>query len=331
MSAQSAAQGAARACAHPNIALVKYWGKADAAANLPAVASLSITLSDLVSDTQVTFDGAGPDRIVLDDAPASDADAARLTAFLDLFRARAGTQARATVRSSNNFPTAAGLASSASGFAALAVAADAALGLGLTPAELSALARRGSGSAARSVFGGFVAMAGPDEPQDHARELLSAEAWPLHVVIAITSRARKRHASTDGMNLTRDTSPYYPAWLAGQRADMNAALDAVARRDFAALAAVAEHSCLKMHGLMLSARPGLIYWNAATLAGIETVRRLQDAGEDVFFTIDAGPQLKAVCTDGSREAVAAALARTPGVVDVLSVGLGGPARIVADG
>lgn len=317
-----------RVVAHPNIALVKYWGKASIKGNIPAVASLSITLDTLISDTRIERHDGDEDKVWLNGEPASSAVAARMSAFVDLVRGRSGHSQHVSIKSDNNFPTAAGLASSASGFAALALAAARFFDVSLTLSELSALARQGSGSAARSMFGGFVEMQGPEFDDPAAQPLLDAAAWPLRVVVAITSTEAKKHLSTDGMNLTRDTSPFYHAWLKGQHDDMARAREAVDTRDFGALAAVSEHSCLKMHGLMLSAQPGLIYWNPATVACMQAVRQLRSDGLDVFFTIDAGPQVKAVCTTQSVEQVRRTLAEVPGVVDTLEVGLGAGARPV---
>ncbi|MFK7885304.1 MAG: diphosphomevalonate decarboxylase [Gammaproteobacteria bacterium] len=318
----------ARVVAHPNIALVKYWGKASVEGNIPAVASLSITLDTLVSETKITLHDKADDEIHLNGEPATNAVAARISRFLDLVWMQSDDPRRAQVHTDNNFPTAAGLASSASGFAALALAAAKVYNVDLDDAALSALARQGSGSAARSVFGGFVEMQGPKIDNPCAVPLLDADQWPLRVVVAITSTQAKTHLSTDGMNLTRDTSPFYGAWVDSQHEDMARAKSAVNERDFQALAAVSEYSCLKMHGLMLSAQPGLVYWNAATLACLHKVRELRDAGLDVFFTIDAGPQVKAVCTADAVAEVRAALNAVPGVVDTLEVGLGAGAQLV---
>ena len=318
----------ARAVAHPNIALVKYWGKAQRAGNVPAVPSLSITLDTLTSDTHVALLDSERDDVELNGAPALASVAERVGGFLDLVRAQAGDTRRARVTTVNNFPTAAGLASSASGFAALALAATQAYGLTLNGKALSALARQGSGSAARSLYGGFVEMAGPEAASPSAEQFRPAAHWPLKVVIAVTATEQKRYLSTDGMNLTRDTSPYYQSWIDSHVRDMNEAREAIVARDFGALAEVSEHSCLKMHGLMMSGRPGLLYWNPATLACIERVRSLRADGVEVFFTIDAGAQVKAVCTPQSAADVIAALSEQPGVVETLHVGLGGDARLI---
>ena len=323
----------ATAQAQPNIALVKYWGKRDAALNLPAAGSLSITLDALHTRTRVRFDEAlDADDITLD-GERDAAQTRKISAFLDLFRARAGITTRAQVESANDFPTGAGLASSASGFAALAVAADRALSLDLDPRELSRLARRGSGSAARSIFGGFVEMAAGtrDDGQDAvAAPLLDASAWPLKVVVAITSRMRKAVHSRAGMESSQRTSPYYRDWVATVPHDLAAARDAVQARDFDKLAAISEASCLAMHAVMLATRPALIYWNGATLDCIQCIRALQLRGIGAFYTVDAGPQVKAVCLPDDAAGVAAALRDVTGVEDVLVSGLGEGARVEDD-
>lgn len=324
----------AAAQAQPNIALIKYWGKRQPARNLPAVGSISITLDAIHTRTRVAFDPTlDDDRLRLngvDDARAAQ----RVSACLDSLRRRAGVAMRARVDSANNFPTGAGLASSASGFAALVAAAAAALRLDVPADEMSALARRGSGSAARSIFGGFVEWARgerEDGVDSVARPLLEATAWPLRVVVAITSTAPKAVGSTDGMTHTALTSPYQRAWIDSQDADLSEARDAVAARDFERLADVSEASCLKMHALAMAARPGLLYWNGATIEGMQRLRALRATGVPVFFTVDAGPQLKAVCQPEAAAVVVEALRAVPGVLDVIESGLGGGVRLIDPG
>jgi len=315
----------ATARARANIALVKYWGKADVELNTPAVGSISITLDTLWSQTQVRFvPGLDSDRFVLNDL-SDRKQLARVSACLDLLRARAGVDTRADVASRNNFPTGAGLASSASGFAALVTAAAAALDLQLSDRELSIFARRGSGSAARSIFGGYVEMhagSATDGCDSYAEPLAPPEAWPLQVVVAITNAGAKAVGSGPGMQRSAQSSPYYAAWVDTSPRDLAAARAAIAARDFEKLAAVAEHSCLKMHAAALASEPALLYWNAATVECMHAIWRLRREGVAVFFTIDAGPQVKAVCAPGARAQVAAALESLPGVVETLVSGLG---------
>lgn len=317
----------ATARAGANIALVKYWGKRDARLNLPAAGSLSITLAALETVTTVSL---APE-------PAADEfflqgraeDAAPVTRVLDLLRPPTGPRCR--VDSANNFPTGAGLASSASGYAALVVAAAQLFGVQLGARELSVIARQGSGSAARSLFGGFCQMhagelAGGEDC--HAEGLFEASHWPLEVVVAITDRGPKAVSSREGMNLTMATSPYYRAWVDTVAGDLVLARNAIARRDFEALAAVAESSALKMHASALAASPGLLYWNAATMACLHAVRQLRAEGTPVFFTIDAGPQVKAVCLPEAAGRVATMLSAINGVREVLRTPLGPGARLV---
>jgi len=329
--AASEARGDALAQAHPNIALVKYWGKRDRTLNLPAVPSLSITLDRLWTRTRVRFDAAlEADRLELNGKPAPR-ELERLRPTLDRLRALADCALPACIESSNNFPTAAGLASSASGFAALVVAAARALGLRLEAAKLSELARQGSGSAARSIFGGFVEMAlgeRADGSDAVARPLLAAAEWPLEVVVAVTDPAAKAVTSTDGMEHSAASSEFHAAWVRGAAADLEAARAAVTGRDFERLAEVSEASCLKMHATALAARPGLLYWNGATVEGMHAVRQLRREGIPVFFTVDAGPQLKAVCLPGHGDTVAGAIARIPGVHETLRCGLGEGAQVL---
>ncbi len=303
----------ATAVAHPNIALIKYGGKQDKPGNLPATPSLSITLDSIATETTVSE--ADEDAFYLNDELRDDAKVAN---FLAALREEFAVPAL-RVDSSNNFPTGAGLASSASGFAALMTAINAHSKLGLNTELVSEWARRGSASAARSVHGGFVSLVPPDW---HAQPVAPATHWPLAVVIAITSTAPKAVSSGQGMEQTRLTSPYYRTWVEGSTDDFADANDAIASKDFEQLSQVAEMSCLKMHSLMLTTRPTLSYWNPTTVAVMDAVRGLRDGGTGVFFTIDAGPQVKAVCLPQDAAKVAAALADVPGVKDTITCALG---------
>jgi diphosphomevalonate decarboxylase len=314
----------ATAVSHPNVALIKYWGKQDAGLNIPAVGSLSLTLSGLTTRTSVHFKAdRSTDEISINGQPDQRANI-RVTRCLDLLRQQAGVSDGAIVESVNNFPTGAGLASSASGYAALVRAAAAALGLDAAQAQLDEIARIGSGSAPRSLHSGIVlldmASAGGDVMS--CKTVSEPDEWPLAVVVAVTSRAAKDVGSTNGMELSKATSPYYPAWVASHPADLSTGLDAVAQQDFEKLADVSEHSCLKMHAVAMSSQPPLVYWSGATVDCMQKIQELRRQGVPVFFTIDAGPQLKAVCLPEAAAMVRAALQELPGVLDVLDSGLG---------
>jgi diphosphomevalonate decarboxylase len=311
----------ATAQAQPNIALIKYWGKRDAGRNLPAVSSLSLTLESLWTRMTVEFDPAlESDRLELNGEVASGL-LPRISKCLDLV---AGTnRARAAVTSECNFPMAAGLASSASSFAALVVAASDAAKIKMDTLTLARHAGAVSGSAARSLYPGIVLLRAGDR-DIHVETI--AEDWPLELVVAVTDESAKAVSSSVAMLRSAGTSPFYDAWVEQQEQDIATALDAVRARDFSALAAVAEYNCLKMHSLTWTSRPPVVYWNQGTMACMQIVSDLQADRVPVFFTIDAGPQLKAVCLSDATSVVASALEATPGVRQVLRSGLGAGAR-----
>jgi len=239
--------------AHSNIALVKYWGKRNIPLNLPAVASISITLDGLFTETSVQFNDANSsDSLLLNGENALEKDRARLSNFLDLIRFRSGIKKYASVESSNNFPTSAGLASSASSFACLALASTKAAEYSASKNELSELARLGSGSAARSIYGGFVEMdlgVMEDGSDSIAHQLHPADYWDLKVIIAITSEKKKKTGSTDGMESSRLTSPFYQPWIDSSPKDITEMRSAIAHKDFGKVSDISEFSCLKMHAL----------------------------------------------------------------------------------
>ncbi len=331
-------QATAEACA--NIALIKYWGKRDAVLNLPATGSLSLTLSGLVTRTTVTWaEDPGADAIVLDGKPAEGAERERIATFLDLVRAlmhangsrRGPDSPRATVESSNGFPRAAGLASSASGFAALALAATRAAGLELADEQLSVLARRGSGSACRSIFGGFAEWLpgnAADGQDSHGVRLLAPEAWDVRMLVAVLAERPKPKGSRDAMNHTVATSPYFDAWRAAIPGDLDVARQAISARDLRRLGELAESNALRMHATMLAARPPVLYWLPETVAAMRRVWEVRDAGLTCWFTIDAGPNVKVLCDVASEAAVVAGLSELPGVLRVISSRPGPGARLL---
>ncbi len=302
----------ATAVAHANIALAKYWGKRDETLALPATSSLSLTLDAFHATTTVTV-GAEADTGTIDGRPMSEGELGRVSRFLDLVRERAGSTARATVTSASTVPTGAGLASSASGFAALAGAAAAAYGLDLDPRALSRLARRGSGSAARSVFGGLVVWhAGTDDASSFAEPVPGGEAGgPLDPAMAVVvlDAGEKSVSSRVAMRRTVETSPYFPAWTEATERDVALMLDAVAAGDLATLGELAESNALRMHATMLAARPPVRYWTAHTVAVLDEVQALRASGLPCWATIDAGPNVKVLCAGSDLDVVATSLAR----------------------
>lgn len=315
------------AVAHSNIALAKYWGKLPREGNFPAVPSLSVTLGALKTITRVGFDARlTEDRVSIDGKVASGRSRDRVVRVLDELRAIAGRSCRAEVDSHNEFPTGAGLASSASGFAALALAGQAALGLDLTREEVSRIARRASASAARSLFGGYVELL----PGAEAARALAPPNWlDLVVLIVITSSAPKATSSTQGMLLTQATSPYYRAWLDAASEVFAEARRALMARDFAALGAATEHSMLLMHASALAARPAVCYLTDASWRVVACVDRLRAAGVLAFSTLDAGPNVKVLVRSEDAPRTAEVIERIGGVERVI-VSQAGPEACLVD-
>lgn len=322
---------AATAIAHPNIALAKYWGKCDVALNIPAVPSLSVTLAGMATQTTVrVVESLDADTLELDGQPMVGRPLARASDLLDRVWRGDGLRPRARMTSRNDFPTAAGLASSASAFAALAVAANEVLAAGWSHAELSSIARGVSASSGRSMFGGYVVLPAGERGQSAlaAEPLAPAEHWQLRLVVAVTSEAAKATGSTEGMNATAATSPLYAAWLACSDSLYHQVRQAVLQKNFAALGTAAEQSALTMHATALAADPAILYWLPATVAAMRTVRGLRDDGVEAYFTIDAGPHVKVLTLPERVDEVVSALTATEGVLRTIVARPGPGARLV---
>ena len=309
-----------KARAHANVALVKYFGKRDIPLNLPAAPSVSMTLSPLNTETTLSFCDGDADEVLLADVPADEKFASRISNYLDIFRALSGNGASLRVSTTNNFPTAAGLASSASGFAALSVGAAKLFRLNLSAAELSALARRGSGSAARSVCGGYV-MWHRGEKQDgsdsYAESIAPSDHWDLRILVGVTTTGAKEIGSTQAMERTRKSSPYYDAWIDSTHVDAHDAVDAIRHKDFEKLGDVTEHSALSMHAAMMATLPPIVFLKGTTLDVFHLARALRKRGTAAYFTCDAGPQPKLLCQAKDADAIEKQLREFPGIINVI--------------
>jgi diphosphomevalonate decarboxylase len=305
--AQTRTKECGEAFAPSNIALCKYWGKRDGALNLPVNSSLSVSLGLLGTRTEIRM--ADSDRVVLngEDVPLDDSFAVRSVEFLSCFRDRFKS-AHFDVRTENNIPTAAGLASSASGFAALVMALDDLAGWGLDRKRLSMLARLGSGSASRSVFDGFVQWNAGTRPDgmDSFAEPLPIQ-WPeFRMGILELSSAKKPVGSRAGMNRTVETSELYKSWPEQAAADLEVIRQAIEVQDFATLGKTAERNALAMHATMMAAWPPLLYLQPETMEQIHKVQRIRADGLDVYLTIDAGPNIKLLFLEKNERSAAAA-------------------------
>ncbi|MBI5880376.1 MAG: diphosphomevalonate decarboxylase [Chloroflexi bacterium] len=317
--------------AFSNIALIKYWGNRNDTLRLPMTNSIGFALDSVYTTTTVEFaDGQPADEIEIDGGAVSGAARERTIHHLDLLRRLAGSAARARVVSRNNFPMGAGIASSASGFAALTCAAAWALGLDLPERELSRLARRGSGSAARSVPGGFVEWYAADtDAGSFAETIAPPEHWPLRFAVAVVSHGEKPVGSTEGHRLAH-TSPLYAARLVQVEEDIPQMRESLMQRAFHAVGSIAEADCLSMHAVMLTSAPSLLYWTPETVAVMHAVRAWRAGGLECYFTIDAGPNVIVITTEQSAAETAQRLHVLPGVHTVLTAGVGGAARRAAE-
>ncbi|MBN1336230.1 MAG: diphosphomevalonate decarboxylase [Deltaproteobacteria bacterium] len=319
-----------RACtaiAHPNIALVKYWGKRDRPLNLPSTSSVSVTLGGFRTRTTVTW-GVAQDGVRIDGRTATGPVADRVRRFLDRVDPK---RPPCRVESESDFPVAAGLASSSSAFAALAVAAARVAGLDLDPGALSALARQGSGSACRSIHGGFVHWqrgAAPDGSDSRAVPILPAGAWDLRIVAAVVDAGPKAIGSTEGMERSRLTSPCYPAFVRENERLASWAARCVETRDLLGLVDAMERSTLLMQATMTTAVPPVRYVRPDSLAVVDAVEGLRAQGLTCGWTMDAGPNVKVLCTASEADRVAGILGPLVSAVHVLTPG--GPAVVESE-
>lgn len=312
----------ATAKAHTNIALIKYWGKRNEELILPTNSSLSVTLDGFYTKTTVHFkEYLDKDIFTLNDEIITGIPYERVTKYLDLFREYSGKKdLYAEVTSFNGVPTAAGFASSASGFAALAAATQKALQLNLSDEELSRFTRRGSGSACRSIYGGFVEwkMGEKEDGSDSfAVQIAPQEHWDIRVAAVVVTAKEKDVSSRVGMKRTVDTSVFYDGWLKSVGQDLNSIKEAIMEKDFEKVGSIAEANCLKMHATTLGARPPFTYWQDTTMTVMETVQALRKEGIPAYFTIDAGPNVKVLYLPEDEEKVINRLKETIGVTEVI--------------
>ncbi|MBT3190392.1 MAG: diphosphomevalonate decarboxylase [Anaerolineae bacterium] len=319
----------ATALAHPNIALIKYWGNRDHDLRIPVNGSFSMNLEGLSAKTKVLFsETLSEDSLILNEEEISGAGLVRVSQILDEVRKSAGILLYAEVVSENNFPTGAGIASSAAAFSALALAASKAAGLELEEPSLSILARHGSGSACRSIPSGFVEWTNGKTDQDsYAFSIAPPEHWDLADCVAVTSSGHKHIGSTQGHRLA-ETSPLQKARVEDAPRRIDICRKAILDRDFETFAFIVEKDSDLMHAVMMTSNPALFYWNPATLHVMQSVRDWRAEGLPVFYTIDAGPNVHVITLKEKMDEVQAKLAALKGVQKVLTATVGGAARLL---
>src|SRR6185503_11996897 len=322
----------ATAQAAPNIAFIKYWGNRDNDLRIPMNNSISMNLDGLYTRTTVSFQPSLPfDELIINGHEIRGAGLDRISYLLDIIRGMAHINERAEIISENNFPSGAGIASSASAFAALALAGSKAAGLNLSEQELSRLARCGSGSASRSIPGGFVEwQAGTSDEDSFAFSIASPDHWKLVDCIAIVSTSHKKTGSTEGHYIA-STSPLQSARIADAPRRLDLCRNAILNRDFDAFASIIELDSDMLHSVMMTSTPALHYWKPASLEVMNYVRQRRMEGIPVCYTVDAGGNVHVICPETEVHAIGKLLRQLNGVEDVLVARAGGPAKIVENG
>jgi diphosphomevalonate decarboxylase len=319
----------AKAAAHPNIAFIKYWGNQNHELRIPANGSLSMNLEGLDTKTTVSFDtDLDQDQLVLNGEPVGNEALDRVSSLLDRVRELGEIKTKAHVLSENNFPTGTGIASSASAFAALTLASVTALGLCLSEKELSQLARTGSGSASRSIPGGFVEWrAGTDHDSSFAETIAPQEHWDLVDFIVLVSKEHKKTGSSQGHRIA-DSSPLQKVRVADAKRRLDICRQALLEKNFQDFAEIVELDSNMMHSVMMTSDPPLYYWQPATLEIMAAVQSWRSEGLQVCFTIDAGPNLHLICPAEASQAVKRKLGALVNVKSILTCTPGGPARLL---
>lgn len=319
----------ATAIAHPNIALIKYWGNADNDLRLPCNGSISMNLADLRTNTSVTFlENLDKDEFILNGQLIKGSALERVAEFLDLIRTTAKRTLFARVESTNNFPMGAGIASSASAFAALALAATHALGMRLPENQLSRLARRGSGSACRSIPGGYVEwLAGTNDEDSFAISIASPSHWSLVDCIAIVKEDQKKTGSSEGHRSAK-TSPIQTARVEDAPRRLDLCRSAILTKDFEKLAAIVEMDSNLMHAVMMTSTPPLFYWEPSSLLIMHTIRQWRAQGLPVCYTLDAGPNVHTLTLPEEVDLITHKLIDIVGVQRVITSQVGPGAHLV---
>lgn len=295
-----------KARAHTNIALIKYWGKADEALIIPMNNSLSVTLDRFYTETRVTFDETlTEDQLILNGEAVNAKESAKIQRYMEMIRKEAGISEHALIESENFVPTAAGLASSASAYAALAGACNEALQLGLSDKDLSRLARRGSGSASRSIYGGFAEWEKGNDDETSFAHRVEADGWEneLAMVFVVINNKSKKVSSRSGMSLTRDTSRFYQYWLDNVEPDLKEIKEAIAQKDFKRMGEVIEANGLRMHATNLGAQPPFTYLVPESYDAMRIVHECREAGLPCYFTMDAYPNVKVLIEKKNQQAI----------------------------
>lgn len=305
----------ARAVSPANIAFIKYWGKKNPQLNIPFNDSLSMNLNGCLTTTTVTFAPAlSEDRVVINRETVRGTRRQRVTEILDAVREKAGMKLKAEVVSRNNFPTAAGIASSASAFSALALAASKATGLNLSGKDLSILARLGSGSACRSMVDGFAWWKrGTSSQTSYAVQLAPPSHWQLRDIVVVVSKEEKKSSSTEGHE-GATSSPYFKSRLKELPARTRRMKKTILEKNFEEFGTLVEEEAIDLHMIAMTSKPPIFYWNEGTVQVMNKVHQWRGEGLRGYFTMDAGANVHVVCLSPDEVELNRRLRRLPQVV-----------------
>mgnify|MGYP001337884802 CR=1 FL=1 len=319
----------ATAVACANIALIKYWGNKNDALRIPENGSISFNLDSLFTQTKVSFaQEFSSDQLLINGKPADPAALIRVETFLDIIRNLAGKRMFAKVESENNFPIGTGIASSASSFAALSLSASIAIGLDLSEKDLSRLARRGSGSACRSIPAGYVEWyPGKSDEDSYAESIAPANYWNLMDLVVVVSQEHKKVGSTEGHKLAC-SSPFQKIRIENSPERLSVIRNAIRRKDFQALADMVEKDSNMMHAVMMTSSPSLLYWQPTTIAIMHAVQEWRRSGIPVCYTLDAGPNVHVITTKDYYKLIHEKLSELAGISQVYSSKVGGKAHLI---
>jgi len=313
------------AIAHPNFALVKYWGKKDSKKNRPAMSSISVTVDSMISKTKISKNSKSNHHQLFING-VEQSDLSKILPPIEYLSEFSKTDEYLVIESQNNFPTSSGLASSASGVASFVTAYEAHYELCLDINHKVEASMLGSGSAPRSLIGGFVFM---DHKNNYrCSQILKEPEWPLDMLICIVSKESKKISSREGMKISKKTSPIYQDWLDVNEKHINLALNAIKDKDISQLEKVTENNCKLMHKVMKTSKPSISYMTDVTHGCLTEIEKLRSSGHKLFYTIDAGPQVKIICDPKSTEIIRDTITDNTGVIDIIYSGLGGPPRII---
>lgn len=317
------------AIAHPNIALIKYWGNKNQVFRIPVNGSISFNLDSLFTKAHIRFDAEfSSDSLFINGYETTGSGRERVVSFLNIVRELAGKRLHAKIESENNFPVGTGIASSASAFAALSLAASSALGMDLSEKELSCLARRGSGSASRSIPGGFVEWyPGEKHSDSYAESIAPARHWDLVDLVAIVALEHKKVGSTAGHELA-DTSPLQSTRVQDTNRRLDTVRSAIKNRDFQAMADMIELDSNMMHAVMMTSKPPLMYWEGTSITIMKSVQTWRASGLPVCYTMDAGPNVHVITTEEYSQNIYQKLSSIPGLKQVFKAGVGGKAKVI---